>query len=275
MRNKNNAVNMKAALERAISRKREYHSVDRLVDDNRLERAISNDISVLADDAPLTLPSCLASEVPEPFPPIPTLRALDENLRELLAVDAIRQPVQLAKKLLNKHSQFLNTLSELALARELVKQGWCVKLEEKFFDSKKDVDIFSVRQGEKNFIEVTNLAPEELPANMRSGIVSEICDRDKVVGKIVAKYQKKFMEPLKRGWCGRAWVAIDVSKNHTQDISILMQSLVRDNWWVDELAAHVWHKCPDLTGVIVYSTRPTDTHAQIAAISAAPLSLFR
>ncbi|WP_445370703.1 hypothetical protein ACH518_15245 [Methylomonas sp. HW2-6] len=157
-------------LEQLIKRKLEYPGLNRLVSNELLQKSLDNDISML-DDGQLTLLNCLASNNPDPFPPIPILRALDNNLQELQKVDAIWRPGELAQKLLNKHLQFLNTLSELALARELSEQGWGVKLEEKFF-GKKDVDIFAERDGEENFIEVINLAPKERDEDKYSGMVS-------------------------------------------------------------------------------------------------------
>jgi hypothetical protein len=53
-----------------------------------------------------------------------------------------------------------------------------------------------------------------------------------------------------------------VSKNHDQDIKTFFQSFCRDTW-IDELAMHVGRACPNLTGVVVYRTRPNETHARI------------
>ncbi|WP_445370702.1 hypothetical protein ACH518_15235 [Methylomonas sp. HW2-6] len=83
-----------------------------------------------------------------------------------------------------------------------------------------------------------------------------------MVNKIVRKYKDKFEESFNSGWSGRAWIALDISKNHDQYISVSVQVLVR-NSWVDELVEHVKPKCPKLTGVIVYRAGPADTHAKI------------
>lgn len=241
----------------AIERKHEYTGISKIIDDKRLERAIRKDILSLIHDRPLTLLGCLTCEDIALSITTPVMHALDANILNLNEAGAIIQSDQLATKLLNRE-QYFNTQSELALARTLIERGWSVRLEEKFFGDK-DVDIFAASHGESNFIEVTNLAISLLSESVRTGIIGEIDKRDMVVKKIVAKYRRKFEEPFAKGWCGRAWVALDVSKNHAQDLSMGLQSIVR-NTWLTEIASHVQRECPKLAGFIVYSTRPQETN---------------
>lgn len=55
-------------------------------------RALRADSAAWVDDGPLTLVGCLASDISELCPPKQICRALDENLRELNAGEAIRNP---------------------------------------------------------------------------------------------------------------------------------------------------------------------------------------
>lgn len=247
--------------QRAIKRKREYPAVHELVKDRLLRSAIKRDPSSLVENGRLTLSGCLVSDCPEPFPHSRVLRALDENLRELLTAGAIRQQKQLAEKLANG-PQFLNTLSELALARTLITQGMPVELEKKFF-SDIDADILATIGEEKHYFEVTNLALNPVAEGVHPGMVAEVGENDLVVKKIVAKYEAKFKKPFESGWREYAWVALDVAKNDGQNIEILVQALFRGNNWVAELAEHIRPKCPNLTGVVVYRSDPKKTHADV------------
>lgn len=274
---------MEVVKERAISRKREYDAINRFVTDRMIKRTI---IRTKTIDDQLTLLNCLTSDAPEYFAPLNTLHALDENLKELDKTGAIKQPKKLGMKLLNRSEQFLNTLSELTLARALIKRGYSVFLEEKFFDDK-DADIFASYQGEDSYIEAAGLAFDTsapvsvasededsyiegaglalppLYARSCSRLVPEIGSEDLVVAKIVGKYQNKFEIAYKNGWQGHSWVALDVSKNHEQDISASLNPHFFDASWVENLAKHIRGECPHLTGIIVYSTRPNETHARI------------
>jgi len=258
----NEKSKMETVKERIISRKHEYDAINRIVTDSMVERAINRTPSITEIDGQLTLLNCLASDVPEYFAPLNTLHALNANLRKIHDAGAIRQPGQLARKLLNGMEQFLNTLSELALARTLIEQGYSVQLEEKFFDNK-DADIFAVYQGENSYIEATGLAPTPLCAGISSRQVSETGSEDLVVAKVVRKYQSKFEVAYNNGWQEHSWVALDVSKNHEQDILISLKTFISDVW-VENLTKHIRCECPHLTGVIVYSTRPNETHALIS-----------
>ena len=263
MQNEGESASFQVALQRAVARKRQHPALDQLIGDDRLMRALRDDPAAWEKDGPLTLPGCLASELPEFCPPVPIIRALNENLRELCAAGAIRRRGQLARKLLNGE-QFLNTQSELALARTLSSAGWYVQLEETFFDGR-DADILATRGAEKRFIEVTNLALKELGGGVHGGQIGQLGHKDRVVQKIANKYREKFEVPLENGWAEHAWVALDVAKNHLESVDTFFQTLLRLPQWNNDLAAHVRRECPRLSGVVVYHSAPAATHVDVDA----------
>lgn len=252
------------ALRRAIARKRENRELDSLITDELLRRALRAEPAAWISEGTITLPACLASELPDVWPPMPTIRALNDNLQELREGGAIRKPGQLAKKLLNRE-QFFNTISELALARTVKDQGWSVRLEEPFFGGK-DVDILASREGDDIYIEVTNLASNELGEGVQGGEVTRISERDLAVRKIITKYREKFEVAIERGWPGHPWLALNVAMNDGKNIEYELQSILRVGTFATELAEHVGSECPRLSGLILYRhPAPTCTHVTIDA----------
>jgi hypothetical protein len=152
--------------------------------------------------------------------------------------------------------------SELALARTPSGKGWRVQLEEKFFDGR-DADILATRGSETRFVEVMNLAMEELSAGVQGGQVGELGERERVVQKIANKYREKFEVPLENGWSEHACVALDVAKNHLNSIQTFLQALLRFQLWNTELVAHLHRECPRLGSVLVYHSAPTVTHVDV------------
>ncbi|MEX2490489.1 MAG: hypothetical protein WD425_01880 [Nitrospirales bacterium] len=255
--------------QRAVLNKRLYLTLDQFLSDSRLKRAIRADPAAWENDGPLTLAGCLASKLQEPCPPVQICRALDENLRVLHAAEAIRRPVKLMDKLLNNANQFLNTLSELALASTLKSKGWHVHLEEPFFGDK-DVDVLAMRGVTKKYIEVTNLSIEKNPpikkegrGVVHSGQIGPSADKDLIVQKIAAKYQEKFEEAIQNGWTGHAWVALDVAKDHIESVDTFFQSHIRLPQWKNELTAIVRRECPGMSGFVVFRSWYSATHVDL------------
>lgn len=238
-------------IRKALDRKRLYARIHAIVSDTALTRAVNG---VSGDDQCLTLPGCLLSDARKPFPPILVLESLEDNLSVLRPT--ITKPRRLANQLLNG-CQFLNTLSELALARTLLDMGWSISLDEKFF-GKKDADIVARRDTEKNFIDVTNISPMSLPVGVTvcRDIFQEMSDRSRIVHKLVEKFQEKFEVAINSGWGGRAWVALDFAKNDEENVQSFVQDLFQRRWRL-EVAELVRRDCPQLAGVILYRYYPT------------------
>ncbi len=245
---------------KATEAKRRFPRLDALVPDAALRRGLSADPSAGDGAGPLTLARCLVHcHYPDPFPPQPTLAAIEKNLDALW--DKIDKPGQLRQKLLNP-DQFLNTISELALARSLRDNGYEVTLEYKFAQGR-DADILAVKHGRQYHVDVTNLAARPLPMHgVVSGTVSEVGEMDLVVKKIAAKFREKFEGPLDRGWPGHAWIALDVAKNDRQNVDVVLQRFTRPNW-IREVKVLMHRECPTLEGCVIYRSDPTAIHVDV------------
>lgn len=248
-------VNLEA---KALAAKRQYHWLNELILDTSISRALRNYSE--ASDQSLTLVGCLLGiDVPEPFPPRPTLAALNSNLERLQS--AITKPGQLRKKLINP-DQFLNTISELALARTLLDDGYDLTIEYEFAE-RRDVDIFAHKLGRELYIDATNLCSRSMRSTeIVAGAVSEVFDDDRIVEKIVTKFREKFEGPLQRGWVGHPWGALDVAKDDLEKIRSAFQRIFRDSWQT-EIRNLLQKECPALEGALIYLSDATVTHVQI------------
>ncbi len=237
----------------ALERKRDYPAIHALIADSALRRTLNRHPESAEQ---LTLPGCLVSDAPKPFPPVLILESLDSNLGVLKKPSIMARPRQVADKLLNA-GQFLNTLSELALARTLLDAKWSISLEERFYRGK-DADIVARRNPESNFIDVINLAPMRLPSCgvCSRDVVQPLTDRNRIAQKLIEKFQDKFELPIQRGWIGRSWVAIDFAKNWAEDVQTFVQDLFGGNWR-QEITEIVRQRCPKLTGIILFQYDPT------------------
>jgi hypothetical protein len=243
-----------------IEVKRKYRWLDDLLPDTALARAIGADPTAADPNGPLTLVGCLVNHhYQESFPPRPTLMALNGNLGALR--DKIKKPGQLRKKLMNP-SQFLNTISELALARTLLDNGYEITVEYEFAE-KRDVDIFASKSGDDYHIDVTNLAARAIRSDtVLFESVSKESKYDLVIKKIATKFREKFEGPLERGWIGHAWIALDVAKNDLENVKTFVQCLTRPTW-ADEIRAILCYECPTLEGALLYRSDATATHVDI------------
>jgi hypothetical protein len=237
----------------AIQTKRRFPHLDSLVSDEALRRAarpIRPDAWDLCDAFANPLPLAAAM-----------LAALDDNLRALSAVGAIRARNALRDRLLNGE-QLLNTLSELALARHLLQTGWQVALDYKFFATR-DVDIWCKLHDIERLVEVVNMA---IPAAQRAEPLEDTpgsCARstsfpdenDPLVDKVVAKFNDKFGPALSQGWTGEIWVAVDYTKNHEQDVRQFVRDLFFPDW-PEAVVQFAARRCPQLKGVCFYSHLP-------------------
>jgi hypothetical protein len=161
------------ATDKAIQHKRDFPTIDRFISNERLVKEIGKDFSCRSQNRLLSIPRCLLMYrlrenadnnnryyLPEPTPWTLTLQALDNNLRGLEC--SISRPESLRKHLFNT-TQFLDTLSELALARSLKDSGYVIELEDKFWMSdkvSKDVDIVATKDGKCFYIEVLSVCAE-------------------------------------------------------------------------------------------------------------------
>ena len=205
------------SIQKLLDPKQLYPCIDTIVSPRRCATQLIDS----GDDQRLTLPGCLLSDAPKRFPPILVFESLEDNLCALRPI--MMKPRKLAKQLLNP-CQFLNRLSELALAHTLLEKGWWISLNEKFFGNK-DADIVARRGTEENFIDVINIAPMSLPTGVVNcrDIIQETSNRSRIVQKVVEKFKQKFEVALERGWRGRAWVAPDFAKNDEENVQAFVQ----------------------------------------------------
>lgn len=235
-----------------LETKKHFPHLDALVSDRDVRRCLGSQ----ATTAGWSLLAALSN--PNIAVTLPLLRSLDENLNVL--VGAIRSRKQLRDRLLNR-DQLLNTLSELALARHQFEEGWKVELDYPFFD-KRDVDLRCQRDGIERLVELVNMAiPDDqeipqtgIPGMGFSGVSMPRAD-DPLVRKVIAKFNDKFLPAFERGWDGEAWIAVDYTKVHRQDIEKLILELTRPTWSSD-LAALAGQCCHGLRGVCFYSYLP-------------------
>ena len=121
----------------AQNRKRRYPSLNAVISDADLEKHVEK--YGLEKDKLLTLGSALLYDRFEGIGS-QILRALNANLAHFFPILNDKKIKQISANLLNGRDQFLNTLSELGLARSLSMRGRTITLVESFHNGKKDVD---------------------------------------------------------------------------------------------------------------------------------------
>ena len=241
-------------LESVIESKRRYPTLDGLVSDSQLNEHLWRDGVELDDGKPLTLVRALysAHRVPD-F--LPVAAALESQLSALAPLVARGRRGRFTKQLLNG-PQFLNALSELALAMRLQIEGWGVELASPFHDNAKDVDIRANRGPAIRFVEVANLAPEsaaELVEGFMEKPGGQPLDR-RLVGKVVSKYKAKFEKAIEEGWVGDVWIAIDFGKQHDLSLDLRFRRPLTRHDWRKGAAAELHATCPGLRGVVYYQS---------------------
>jgi hypothetical protein len=87
-------------------------------------------------------------------------------------------------------------------------------------------------------------------------VIREISSRNRIVQKVVDKFQQKFELAMEGDWGGRAWVALDFAKNNDENIQAFAQDLFQPRWR-SKVAALVQQECPKLRGIILYRYYPT------------------
>jgi len=178
------------------------------------------------------------------------LRSLEANLAHFHPRLDEKKSKHLADNLLNGRDQFLNTLSELGLARRLSMQGMTIDLAQPFHDGSRDVDVADSTKGSERFIEVVNLAPVKTTVNGFAPDISEEVKR--LVTTVTGKYQSKFGKAIAEGWDGPMWIALDIIKNDMAAISATIGSL-REPDFLSSFALAVLRSCPKLHGILYYT----------------------
>jgi hypothetical protein len=178
------------------------------------------------------------------------LRSLEANLAHFRPKLGGKKRKHLANNLLNGRDQFLNTLSELGLARKLSMEGRTIDLAQPFHDGSRDVDVADSTEGSERFIEVVNLAPVEVNVNGFGPAVSDEAKR--LVTTVTKKYQSKFGKAIAEDWDGPIWIALDIIKNDMVAISATIGSL-REPDFLSSFARAVLRDCPKLRGVLYYT----------------------
>lgn len=185
---------------------------------------------------------------PPPLPSAGVIRSLEENLSIFVPSMSKKQKSTLAANLLNGSCQFLNTLSELALARHYHDRGWKTKLAYQLSPDKKDVDLFVEKDGQSHAIEVLNAAPSECEVNGFAPVLPSDF-QFRLMDKIVQKYDKKFSHAIKKGWNGNAWIALDITKNDGVAVGVTISSDER----LREFACEALRQCKQLSGVMYFT----------------------
>jgi len=217
------------------------------------------------------------------------LLPLERDLESLWDAIPASQRKGLAGNLLNGRIQFLNTMSELALARSLKERGLDVALFSELPHGAKDADI-AIRLGQNLlYLEVTNHWPEcnSLASDTTTAPSAELdtaaaetnqsdvdklldevlLDTDfspiptptfKLVGKVTHKFSTKFESEPEIRSTGRAWVAIDFGKDHNQFLAALTQLITSKNAGYAMLAKDIFIANPEIGGVLFYCLVPND-----------------
>lgn len=219
--------------------------------------------------SPATLGVVLAFDGSDSDLPISRAAAcLDENLSRLAS--AVVGPVKksLGHHLLNGRDQFLNTASELGLARALFDRGYSVKLEHPLPGGTKDVDVFvssdEEHEGARG-IEVLNSSIRRMGCDGFQHFEAEDLEK-RLVDRVVQKFENKFLAALDEGLSFEPWVALDLSKNDGLLVSAINISLVYPDR-LKALAESVLEQAEGLSGVIYYAH-------DIGTCAAAPVMEF-
>lgn len=246
----------------AVAAKRKFPVIDRLVLDRQLDQHLFDFGGLAPDSETLTLGRALLLE--ERCPDfLSVARSLEFQLQSLASRTYRNRIKTQVKHLLNGDLQFLNTVSEFALALRLQADGWGVELAHVFDDTGKDVDVLAVKGGDARFVEVINLAPEPMSDSLDgfmpmpgSGPLNP-----KLLAKVVDKYKTKFKAAIDAGWKGKAWVALDYAKMHDLSVDLLFRRALTAQDWPRLLAAEAGRRCPALGGVIYYWSTATHPYS--------------
>jgi hypothetical protein len=221
---------------------------------NNVSRYYSKD-----DRCLLTLGTALLLDhLGKPMPFEGLMQSLEANLNRFLHSLDVAKKSKLRLKLLNGRNQFLNTISELALANYFLDAGYTVKLDELLAPSAKDADLHLVHGGETRWIDVINAAPHEWQGE-GFGPFRPHDFAFRLRDKVLDKYKDKFAPAVAAGWCGDAWIALDFTKNDSLALAMLSSSLVGDKP-LAEFAQDIFTQQPGIRGVVYY-THYVDTRS--------------
>lgn len=243
----------------ALARKRKYAALDALIADSDLLDNVHKHETGVAEPL-LTLGTTLLRD--HHSPPLPAamlMRSLDENLSIFVPPLRVDQRKALAANLLNGHNQFLNTLSELGLARYYKELGWQVSLAEQLPPGTKDVDLYIKLGGDFRWLDVLNSAPNEWEGDGFAPMLPADFEL-RLIDKVVQKFEAKFREAIDGGWNGSPWVALDFTKHDGIARTLTMLGLVGSKK-LDGFATDVLSRCPELSGVVYFTYYASETKA--------------
>lgn len=207
-----------AILNDAVSRKRRYPTIDSLISDEALRDYVfkSHDLisalreygKGLTEPPPYTfLIALLTDHYLLPLPSAGLMRSLEENLSIFEPSLNDNQRQSLVRQLLNpynektKDNQFINTLSELGLARYYNDAGWQVRLAEPIPSTNKNVDRLLNMGRETRWLDVDNSVQE--PSDVDGfGPMSPTDLEYRLIDKVARKYDDKFQTAINNGWSG-------------------------------------------------------------------------
>jgi len=234
----------------ALQRKRKYSTLNILLSDEALLKHITK--YETGDVEPLLTvgTALLRDDWPPRFTPAGLLHALEENLSLFVPHLNEKQRSCLAANLLNGRVQFLNTVSELGLARHYLERAWEVRLAEPL-PCGKDVDLYMISGGETRWLDVINAAPNEWEGDGFSPLLPVDFEMH-LVDKVTDKFQSKFCKAIYAGWVGAPWVALDFTKNDAISVAVTLQERIGSNTLAG-FAGVVLQQCPKLAGVIYYT----------------------
>jgi hypothetical protein len=201
---------MSSVEDEAVSRKRKYPTVNALITDGDLCHHVGR-YETGAPEVLLTLGTALLRDHdPAPLPAAGLLASLEDNLSVFVPGLSAEKQRDISANLLNGRIQFLNTLSELGLARYYVKLGWCVRLAEPLPAGQKDVDLFMSRSGDVRWLDVVNAAPNEWEGD---GFVPPLPNdfETRLVNKVAQKFTSKFPNSNQR-WLD--WSTLGCTRLH-------------------------------------------------------------
>lgn len=222
--------------------KRGFPCVDGLISDDLLSEHIKK-YSPSMNDELFTLGLALQS-YKVGF--IDIISPLENNLSLFMPNMNDQQKRSLQNSLLNGAVQFLNTLSELGIARYYKNNGWSVQMFCPLVPTGKDADMFLQRDGETRALDVINAAPQESEVD-GSAPLEPPGTKFRLVDKIKLKYSKKFQEAINEGWKGSPWIAIDISKNDDLFVAVCTNNITLEK--LEHLKEEIFHECPHLAGV--------------------------
>lgn len=251
---------MSSIEDEAVSRKRKYPTIDALITDHDLRLHVGR-YETGAPDILLTFGTALLRDHhPAPLPAAGLVASLEDNLSVFIPVLSPEKRWDISANLLNGRIQFLNTLSELGLARYYVELGWCVRLAEPLPTGQKDVDLLMSLGGDVRWLDVVNAAPNEWEGD---GFVPPVPNdfETRLVDKVVQKFTSKFRAAIDAGWTGAPWVALDFTKNDGIAMGVTVLGLI-GSYKLKDFADGVLRRCPGLAGVVYFAYHATETEAR-------------